>query len=302
MFTHLLVPLDGSRLAEAVLPVTVGLARSLAAAVTLLHVIERDAPATVHGEPHLTDPAQALAYLEQVGAGLRAQGLTVTTHVHEVAEGNVARSIVEHAEEFGPDLIVLSTHGAGGLRGLLFGRIAQQVLSLQTTPVLIVAPNSAEPPPTFACRRILVPLDADPRHEVALDVAAGLARACGATLSLIHVVPTRETLSGEEAATGMLMPRAMSAVLDLSEAGAAAYLQAHREALEAQGLHVETVVYRGEPAAVLAGLADSVDLVVLATHARKGLDAFWQGSVAPRLLSRSHCPLLFVRAADEPSA
>ncbi|MEZ4620068.1 MAG: universal stress protein [Caldilineaceae bacterium] len=63
MIQHILVPLDGSRLAEAALPVAMGLAAQLRTRVTLLHIIEQNAPASVHGEPHLTTAAAAHTYL-----------------------------------------------------------------------------------------------------------------------------------------------------------------------------------------------------------------------------------------------
>jgi nucleotide-binding universal stress UspA family protein len=76
---HVLAPLDGSNLAEAVLPIARGLATSLGATITLLHVIEHDAPETIHGEPHLMTAADAEAYLGRVAEELRAGGATVET-------------------------------------------------------------------------------------------------------------------------------------------------------------------------------------------------------------------------------
>ena len=116
MYQRLLVPLDGSRLAEAVLPLIGWLAPACQAMVVLLHVIERGAPATVHGEHHLQTTEEAAAYLRGQAERLRAHGIVVETHVHEVPEGDVARSIAAHAQEERADLIVLCTHGSGGIR------------------------------------------------------------------------------------------------------------------------------------------------------------------------------------------
>src|SRR5579864_3493459 len=122
--SRLLVPLDGSRLAESVLPVVERLAAAGAIPV-LLHVLERGAPATVHGERHLCAADEATAYLDDVAARLQAGGGAVELHTHEAPEGDVAGSIVAHAEEERADLIVLCTHGGGGVRDLLVGSIAQ---------------------------------------------------------------------------------------------------------------------------------------------------------------------------------
>jgi nucleotide-binding universal stress UspA family protein len=68
MFEHLLVPLDGSRLAEAALPAAATLSKTLGARVTLIHVIERGAPQEIHGQQHLSDPAEASVHVGEVAA------------------------------------------------------------------------------------------------------------------------------------------------------------------------------------------------------------------------------------------
>jgi nucleotide-binding universal stress UspA family protein len=77
VFAHLLVPLDGSPLAEAALPAAVALGQRSSARLTLLHVLERRAPATIHGHRHLTNLAEAEAYLGEVAAGFAAAGVAV---------------------------------------------------------------------------------------------------------------------------------------------------------------------------------------------------------------------------------
>ncbi len=138
---------------------------------------------------------------------------------HEAKEDDVARAIVQHGEELRTDLIVLATHGRGGLRDLIVGSIAQRVLKHGTAPIFLVHPMGGTPPP-FACRTILVPLDGTAAHEPALDAAVELGRRFGARLHLVIVVPTQATLSGDTAAAGVMMPLATSALLDLATEGA----------------------------------------------------------------------------------
>ena len=102
-----------------------GNAAACHAQLTLLHVIEHDAPETVHGETHLAVPEAADAYLRDVTTRLTAMGADVDAHVHPNEEHDVARSTAEHAHELRADLVALTTHGSGGLRGLLVGSIAQ---------------------------------------------------------------------------------------------------------------------------------------------------------------------------------
>jgi nucleotide-binding universal stress UspA family protein len=296
MLKHLLVPLDGSRLAEAALPAAAFLSKTLDAWVTLFHVIERGAPQAIHGDRHLSDPAEASAYLDEVAARAFPPGVHAEQHVHTTEVEDVARSIKEHANELGPDLIVMCTHGQGGLRTWLLGSIAQQVIALGVAPVLLIQPDGAGATPAFACRRLLVPLDGHTDHEQGLVVAAALARACAADMHLLMVIPTLGTLSGQHGTAARLLPGATSAWLDMSEEAARAHLRPRVIDLQASGLPTTAEVSRGDPAGAIARAAQHVqaDLVVMGTHGKSGMDAFWSGSVAAQVSSRSRIPLLLV--------
>jgi nucleotide-binding universal stress UspA family protein len=300
MFKHLLVPLDGSRLAESALPAAGFLAGRLGASVTLIHIVERDAPQEVHGERHLTSSDEACAYLEAAAKHLQEHALgvnlTVERHVHTAEIKDVAKGIVEHVEELAPDLIVMCTHGSGGLREVLFGSIAQQVVARGVTPVVLIRPSEDEVVESFSCRRLLVPLDGSPEHERSLSAAAELGYACPAELHLVFVVPTLGTLAGQQAATGRLLPGATAAMLDMAQRDAEAYLRKQMAGLRDRGLTVTAELERGDPATGIVASARRVDsdMIVLGTHGRTGTDAFWTGSTAAKVLSRSNCPLLLV--------
>lgn len=298
-----LVPLDGSRLAESVLPVVAQMASRFQARVILLHILEEHPPAAIHGEPHLQDEAQAQAYLEWVSAGLRSSAYSVGIHVHPDREGNVARSIVQHAQEMNADLVIMCTHGRGGLRGLLFGSNAQQALQRGTRSILLLFPRDDGTLPPFHPRLILVPLDGTAAHEPALPAAITLARAFGAELHLALVIPTLETLTGEQAAAGLLLPATMKAVLDLEQEEAADYLAQAVARCRAEGIAAQAEVLRGETVPAVLGLAErlNADLVVLVSHGRAGLAALAAGSVAPRITGRRIAPLLLVRAGQPES-
>lgn len=302
MFHHLLVPLDGSRLAEAALPAAATMAKTLGAKVTLIHVIEQSAPEEIHGEHHLSDPGQARAYLDQIAVRAFPPDVLVELHVHTAEVKDVARSLVEHVEELSPDLIVMCTHGQGGLRTRLFGSMAQQIIGMGKTPVLIIRPSRAAGASAFLCRHLLVPLDGQPDHEQGLPVAASLARAYDADLHLLMVVPTLPTLAGQEAASGRLLPGATSLLLDLSQDAALTHLSGYVKGLQAQGLVVQGEVRRGDPAKVIVRTARKVqaDMIVLATHGKSGMDAFWSGSIAPEVSGRAHAPMLLVPVHESP--
>ncbi|MFA6471625.1 MAG: universal stress protein [Candidatus Latescibacterota bacterium] len=296
MYHHILVPLDGSQLAESALPAALFMAETSGADVTLFHVIERNAPQKIHGERHLTNPIEAASYLEELKGQAFSPNVKVKFHVHEEAAENVAESIAEHSGELKPDLIVMCTHGSGGLRELFFGSIARKVITLSIIPLLLIHPTENTPQAIFQCSRMLVPLDADTAHEEGFFTAMKIAQLCGASLSLIMAVPTFGSLTGEWAAAGKLMPWTAGELLDIAEQEAGEYLQRRvREAIE-KGIPTEGKVVRGDPSESIikeAGEQNS-DLVVMGTHARAGFDAFWSGSVAGKVMFHIEKPMLLI--------
>lgn len=296
MFQHLLVPLDGSRLAESVVPAAVSLAHHLGARVTLLHALERGAPAAVHGDRHLTRQEEAESYLRDLAAWFAARGVPAEVRLARDS-GDVAGTIADVAKSLGAELVVLCTHGGSGVRGILFGRVAQQVLQRGTTPVFLIQPSAEGRDQAFACDSIMVPLDGSETAETALPAASTLARAFGAAVLLMWVVPTVVTVSGERAAAAMLLPTAAAALLDAEAAQAATYLGRIGTRLLADGVATSIVVDRGEPVRVLLDtvVRRATDLIIMATHGRSGVGAVWAGSVASRIISHSTRPVLLVR-------
>lgn len=299
MFKRLLVPLDGSHLAEAVLPIVRRLGSFGDSSVTLLHVLERGAPSEVHGDRHLRAELEARAYLDEIAARLQADGIAVEYHFHNAPEGDVAHSIASHAEEEHADLIVLCTHGGGRVRERLFGSIAQRVLHRGTIPVLLARPVMDRDVPAFAPRTILVPLDGTAAAEAALDTAGDLADALHAGLHLVMVVASEDSVRGDRPAA-TLLPAATRAELDMEEQDAAGYLDGLAAELKVPLPIVTTEVRRGSTASALAEEAaePGVGLVVLATHGRAGVQAIWTGSVAAQLLTRTRAPVLLLRAIE----
>jgi nucleotide-binding universal stress UspA family protein len=295
MFKHILVPLDGSKLAEAALPVAASLAKTFNAAVTLLHVIESDAPEQVHSERHLTAPGEAESYLAETASRAFEAGSKVDWHVHTAAVNNVPASLVEHAEELKPDLMIMCAHGGGRFRDRLFGNIAQQVISGGVTPVLMLQPDKPTDKP-FQLKKILIPLDDTSKHDQSLPYARDLAGLYQAEIYMLTVIPTLGTLPGEEAATGSLLPSTTTAMLDFEEETAKEHLQFHLDELCQAGFEANAETARGEPAVTISDTANRIDadLIILSTHRRAGLGAFWARSVTPMVARRIKIPLLLI--------
>ena len=296
MFKNILVPLDGSKLAEAAIPVAASLAQALNAPVTLLHIIEQDAPQEIHNDFHLTQADEASDYLQKIAQREFPASVQVDLHVHTAGVKDVANSIVEHAnKEFQPDLIVMCTHGKSGVRDLLYGSIAQQVVAQGMTPLLLIKPETGTSE-TFKLQKILVPLDSGPVHDPSLPVTRELAIVYGSTIHLLTVIPTFSTVAGETAAASSLLPATSSALLDMKVENAVEDLQEHLDELKKAGLEVTAEVARGDPATEIVKSAekDNMDLIVLSTHRKAGAAAFWARSVAPTIVRRARVPILLI--------
>ena len=301
MYQHLLVPLDGSRLAETALPSALFLARKLNSKITLLHVVERRAPDEIHGERHLTATEEARRYLSDLCASGDLKDQRIDIRVEAEESTGVARSIVDFAVAEAADLIVMCTHGSSGLRHLLLGSNAQQIIAFGRVPVLQVRPIQ-HGSPGLACGNTLVPLDTLPEHEAGLTAAKELSRACGSAVHLLVVVPTLSSLRGERAAAARLSPGATTAVLDMSIQGAQEYLNRLLAGLHEDGYSASGEIQRGDPVRAIERVAKRIGagLIVVGTHRWAGTDAFWTGSVAPKLSNRSHVPVLLIPLSEKP--
>ena len=153
MFDNILVPLDGSELSERALPMAQNLAQSFDATIHLIHVVSREnAYAAARGAESVLvaemeiDAVRRLnedrlnrgtKYVDQVGSQLSSTGVKVDSQ-NAVKEGDAAQNIVDHVKDHHIDLVVMSTHGHGGVRRLLMGSVTDRVIRSCVTPVLVV--------------------------------------------------------------------------------------------------------------------------------------------------------------------
>lgn len=135
MFKKILVPLDGSPLAEGVLPLVIDLARVHGAEVMLLRVaFYHTLPGLDVQEHEARAVEEAQAYLDGVASGFQEQGLTVSTHVRY---GQPCQEILRHAERHA-ELVVMATHGLGGMLRWAMGSVADRVVRRSPVPVLLI--------------------------------------------------------------------------------------------------------------------------------------------------------------------
>lgn len=307
----ILVPLDGSALAEQVLPYVGLLAPLLDAEVRLLRVIadlEQSAalPETIAATYGIEQPLatrlhhqqrgfsvlreQAEEYLVSQARLLQAAGVEVSI---DVGGGQPASRIVETAEAIGASLIVMATHGYSGLRRWALGSVSDKVAHAATMPVLLVRHAVARP----ALRRIMVPLDGSPLAAQALPLATELARSAQAKLLLLRAVAPSVDAILDATAPGY-GDRRYGDILAALHKYAQQELDDLATQLVQQEITAEAAVFNGPAAEVIVDEASrqQVDLVVMATHGYGGLRRWALGSVTDKVIQSSSTPLLLVRA------
>jgi nucleotide-binding universal stress UspA family protein len=222
--------------------------------------------------------------------------IKVNRHVHTDEVAKVSQSIVEHSDELAPDLIIMCAHGWGGVRDFVVGNIAQQVIAAGQVPVLLLQSHTPDEWTFDGFDRLLVALDGDKQHESGFDVAVPLAQALNASIHLIQVVPTLFTLKPQHSAAGTMLPATTIALLDIDAENAGDYLEEKIKAVSAAKVAVTAEVERGDPAqqVVQSAIANHSQLIILGTHGKSGMDAFWVSSVAPKIVEQTRLPVLLV--------
>ena len=303
MFRHILVPLDGSRLAVAAVPYAVALARAFDARISLLGIVEPfpefgRLPSAAVREADERQITTGSAYLESVAAPMRARDLAVTTVVRH---GNPAAEIMAYAEEAECALIVMGTHGRTGLERARMGSVAQHVLRHAVGPTLMVRPKSGESPAEEAAiTDVTATLDGSALAEEALPIATRLATALSVPLTLLRVIPSLTYLATAGWDGGYYYPMTEEMERD-EEHAVAEYLEALAARLRAPGLEVRTrwqrsVTNRAEEMIATYLAERPSGIAVTASHGRGGVLRWALGSTAEGVLDQSPCPILIVRA------
>ena len=297
MFQSILVPLDGSALAETALPFAAALARGSGAQLTLTRAALAHTPP---GGDAISDQVaannEAEAYLAAVAERIRpsAPELQTATTYGPAAEMILAERRVRDA-----DLIVMATHGRGGLGRLLYGSVADQVLRASPVPVLLVPANLSQMLPADKPARVLVALDGSDRSAEILAPAAALAKALGAEMSLLQSVKLERNPNDATSLRDTLLLIEPSAAPERRD-GAEVHLERLAVDLRAEGLSVQVHAVTGDAAGVILSEAGSqqADLIAMATHGRTGLARLVMGSVTSAVLKSAQRPLLVYRPTE----
>lgn len=298
MFEKILVPLDGSLIATCVLPHVAAMARVTNQSVTLLRVMESGGHgATINPVDWQLQKSEAQSYLEETGIAIEE---SITGHADVVLlEGRPADRIIEYAYQSDADLVVLSSHGQGGLHNWNVSSNTQKVIYRVGKSVLLVrAYQAAAPMPhdeikPARYRRILVPLDGSQRAEHLLTSAVALAEWHDAELLLVHVVtrPTmmqRMPLTAEDATLA-------EQVFARNQGYANKYFEQLRSRLQLKP-QTHLLINQNVPAALHNFVnQNEIDLVMLSAHGYSGEGQWPFGSVVSSFVNFGITPLLIMQ-------
>jgi nucleotide-binding universal stress UspA family protein len=260
--SEIVVPLDGSKLAERAVSVAGSLAARFGAKVVLLTTDWLEVRET------------ALEYLQGVAATL--SGVTVETV--ELGARDVAVAINSFTRTRPGSMICMTTHGRGGFRWALIGSVAEEVVQIAESPVLLVGRRCA--PWLPADLRVVMCHDGSADAGELVDVAAGFARAADAPLWIATVMHPLDVESAEN-------PRELFAPVVARLAGTR--------------IESKTWLIRSPyPTGALVDFAEehSVSMLVMATHGRQGAARVFVGSVTMGVLNNAPCPVLTVRRRE----
>ena len=299
MFEKILVPLDGSSIAQGILPCVKTLARGFRSGIILFHTAE--APVEPQGRQkkyaqETLDRIRSLAeeYLAGVAKELRRERFKVES---KVGSGGVASSITDFAEAEKVDLIAMSTHGRAGLARWMLGSAPDRVLRHAEQPVLLVRPTGETPVAQkgYPLRKVIVPLDGSRAAEAVLPYVQELAKTLKLEAVLLQVISAETTV--QFAPIGPDTWSIPSDVLQRIDVVASGYLAGVGTELQRQGISVRWDVLRGSAAQRIVEFAKQTpgSLVAMTTHGRSGLRRWVLGSVADQVVRASGEPVLVIR-------
>jgi len=293
MYDKILVPLDGSELAEVTLWYAARLAGRLHAALTLVYVSSPDELTSPHmHECYLRDVlARVKADADKIAAETKGGEITVD---YKILKGDSAEEIIDYADKAKIDLIILSTQGKSGIKRWPLGNVANKVIGATRKQVLLVRAKGAKSD-VYKDRlvKVLVPVDGSRESESILKFVSYLAAELDLEITLFHMwvremvqYPGKETISREQ----KLIKRAN------------VYVEKLGARLKEQGLRVKAVfndVLPSEEAAEIIKLSEEgkFSMVAMATHGRSGVGRWVFGSNANKVLNEGSTPLLLVRPA-----
>ena len=277
MIKNILVPLDGSDQSERIGRWAAGMAKGLAASLTLLGVPSPDSRKSGEGALQERD---SQAYLRQLADKLAATGIEVNV---EVRPGKPAETIVATAKELEADMIAVATRRASSLARSVLGSVTDEVLHNTTIPVMVANPDAlivSEKSPDVPST-LIVPLDGSPLSEKVIALTESFAQAAGAEVSYARVL--QRAFSNPD-----------DPLVQELQADCERYLGEFVSRSESAGVQAKYRIMTGIPAAEIMKAADEEKnaIIVMSTHGRTGFRRAVLGSVCDTVVRSARTPVL----------
>jgi nucleotide-binding universal stress UspA family protein len=289
-FEKILVPLDGSELAEKALPYAKAIAKLKKSDVVLFAVSITNAGGR--------RDRLLKSYLDVNAKALESAGIRVST---SVAYGEVAEEIAKYTENNGVNLIIISSHGYSGIKRWMLGSVAQKVLYSTLCPSLLIKSKSS-PPSEVEFSKILVPLDCSPFSEITLPYVEELVKGTNSEILLTEVSqPPVVPSYGSRPINPEWEKYRNTLWLELQQQSAE-YLDKIKVDLIKRGSKTRTVIAKAEDGKVAQCIIqvaqdEKASLIAITTHGRSGISRWVYGSVTNRLVEESPQPVLLIRPA-----
>lgn len=297
MYKKILVPLDGSMTAEAVLPYVEAFAAGFKTAVELLSIIDIGAMTTHLAPERVRHLDSIVAYEEKKCAAYLDDVAKLFTHSGaecRIVRGTPAEIILESTHDDRDTLIAMATHGRSGAKRWLLGSVAEKVLRGTTNPLFLVRAAAAKTAPQRIINSIVVPLDGSPLAEQILPIVCGWARALDVEVALIRAFefPTAAYVGSEA-----YLPD-YDKFREEERRQAAAYLKAKEQFLVGEGVRtVSILTLEGSAAGEIISYAQTAPgaVIAMSTHGRSGVQRWMLGSVTEKVVRHADDPVLVVR-------
>jgi nucleotide-binding universal stress UspA family protein len=291
-YKKILVPLDGSELAEKALPYAKTIAKLKNSNVILFAV-----SLTI-----FVDRRDRLfaSYVEVNAKELNEEGIKATA---ATSYGDVAEEILKYANNNKMDLIVMATHGYAGAKQWMFGSITQKVLYGTGIPVLLI--KSKSPQVSVEFNRILLPVDGSPFSESTFPYVEELTKNTNGEILLLHICEPPIVPSYGSRPINPTWKKYRDDMWAEMEQQSTIYLKKTKAALKKKGIKVKSRIAKaqtGEVAQTIMKISkeENVDLIVIATQGRAGVSRWVYGSVANRIVEEFSQPILLIRPAKSP--
>lgn len=308
--TTILVPVDGSVLAQQAIPYArallrpddqvlllrvVPLAESIAAAMTGTVIASEDEVSAMWKQAADGELAEAAGH-----AGIAADRIET-----EVAVGDPAEQIVAAAQAKPAEMIVMASHGRGAIGRAIFGSVADRVAHTATVPVMLVRPSKDHTDrPDFHVARVVVPLDGSALAEEALPVAKRISTQLAVPIHLVRAIDPVSALPMAPSVTPIapVSPEIATQIMNEIEAEAKGTLATVERKLAGDGFTATAELLEGSPFFAIADALKPGDVLVMTSHGRTGVRRWLMGSVAEKLVREAPAPVVIVPAVDREAA